>query len=298
MIIHKRYLPNVPSVLSGFACNLTLMRYLYVLVILVLSFPVFSQNLYDYEHSQKYSQYLFDSKQYSLASEELERVLFYNRENDSVKFQLIRAYLLGNEFEKVTIRMDSLFPDPLAMPRIYALQYSKALISMNSFDYARSFVGGSRQLTANDRLYLNLNMELLDYKWAAAQQSFNEAKATNLALDYRYELLFNRINTTKYKSPGLAIALSAVVPGAGKVYTRNWKDGLFSMIFVGGSTFQAVRGYKKYGGKSGFFIAYTSVAATFYLGNLYGSFKAANKFNDRLRKQIHSEIRSVFNGTL
>jgi hypothetical protein len=277
----------------------TRIRFLCLLIVIsIQSHLVFAQNLYDYEHSKKYSQYLFDSKQYNLASEELERVLFYNPENDSLKYQLIRAYLLGNEFPLVTKRMDSLFPDRYTMPRIYALEYSKALVSLNLFYQAQTFINANNNLTENDKLYLNLNAELLDYKWDKAWKTFGDAKEKNVELDIRYTNLFARINTTRYKSPGLALALSAVVPGMGKVYTNNWKDGLFSFIFVGGAAFQAIRGYKTYGKNSGFFIAYTSIAATFYLGNLYGSFKAANKFNDKLRKQIHSEIRSVFNGTL
>lgn len=276
-----------------------LSRHICIFIVFIANVHLVSaQNLYDYQHSEKYGQYLFDSKQYKLASEELERVLFYNRDNDSVKFQLIRSYLLDNEFAMVTKRMDSLFPDPLTMPRNYALEYSKALISLNSIYQAQKFINRSSNLTGNDKLYLNLNSELLDYKWETAQKTFVEMKQKDIPMASRYEGVFSRINTVRYKSPGLALALSAVVPGLGKVYTHNWKDGLFSFIFVAGTTFQAIRGYEIYGKKSGFFIAYTSIATTFYLGNLYGSFKAANKFNDKLRKQIHSEIRSVFNDTL
>ncbi len=276
-----------------------LIRFICLFTVFVLHTQlVFAQDIFDYQHSKKYGQYLFDSKQYKLSSEELERVLFYDRDNDSVKFQLIRSYLLDNQFTMVTKRMDSLFPDPKAMPRIYAFEYSKALISLNSINQAQRFVNGSYNLTNKDKLYLNLNSELLDYKWETAKQTYSQIKENNMPLDTRYDALINRINTTRYKSPGLALALSAVVPGLGKVYSNNWKDGLFSFIFVGGSLFQSIRGYNTYGKKSGFFIVYTSVAATFYLGNLYGSFKAANKYNDRLRKQIRSDIRSVFNDSL
>ncbi len=290
---------QITNILSRFLKTKFLLRILSIFVVFILHVnTVFSQNLYDYQHSKKYGQYLFDSKQYKLASEELERVLFYNRDNDSVKFQLIRSYLLGNEFSMVTKRMDSLFPDMQAMPRNYALQYSKALVSLNSIYQAQKFINRSNTLTGNDKLYLDLNLELLDYKWETAQKTFADMKQKDPPMAARYEDVFNRINTTRYKSPGLALALSAVVPGLGKAYTHNWKDGLFSFIFVGGSAFQAIRGYNRYGKNSGFFIAYTSVATTFYLGNLYGSFKSANKYNGTLRKKIHTAIRSVFNDTL
>jgi len=277
----------------------SLVRLHSVLVVFILFMQQgHSQNIYDYEHSKKYSQYLFDSKQYKLASEELERVLYYNNESDSVKYQLIRAYLLGNEYTMVTRRMDSLFPIQANIPRSYALEYSKALLSLNSINEARKFVESSRFLTENDKLYLNLNVELLGYEWDKAQKTYSAININKVPLDARYKEVFSRINSVEYKSPGLALALSAVVPGTGKAYAHNWKDGLFSFIFVGGSTFQAIRGYHKYGAKSGFFITYASLATTFYLANLYGSFTAAKKYNAKLKKQIHSEIRSVFNDTL
>lgn len=257
-----------------------------------------AQNIYDYEHTKTYSKYLFDSKQFKLASEELERAVFFDKDNDSIKFQLIRSYLLGNEFGMLAKRIDSLFPDQATMPRNYAYEYSKALLSSLSISHARKFIDNNHCLTDNDRLYLNLNAGLLDYQWETAQTTFRELKNKNLMLDTRYDDLFYRINSTKYKSPGLAFALSAAVPGMGKVYTNNWKDGLISFIFVGGTTLQAVRGYRNYGKSSGFFIAYSSIATTFYLANLYGSFKSAKKHNEKLRKQIHSAIRTVFNDTL
>jgi hypothetical protein len=89
-----------------------------------------------------------------------------------------------------------------------------------------------------------------------------------------------------------------VLPGSGKVYTGDWKDGLISFLFVGGTTIQAIRGYNKYGQNSGFFIIYGSIATSFYLGNLYGSFKSANKHNEKLRKQIQAEARRIYNGAL
>ena len=268
------------------------------LVFLFQVLIVFSQNIYDYQHSKKYSQYLFDTKQYSLASEEMERVLFYNHDNDSIKFQLIRSYLLGNQFDIATKRLDSLFPDHKAMPENYSLEYSKALISLNAFDQAFTFIQVNRNLTVKDKLYLNLNAQLLDYKWEDAKGTFVQIQSQKIDLDKRYADLFSRINSTTYKSPGLALALSAVIPGLGKVYTNNWKDGIISFIFVGGNAIQAVRGFRKYGNGSAFFIVYASVATSFYLGNLYGSYKSANKFNDRRKKQIHETIRSIFFDTL
>jgi len=76
------------------------------------------------------------------------------------------------------------------------------------------------------------------------------------------------------------------------VYSMDWKDGLISLVFAGATALQAYRGYKQYGPRSGFFIGYASVAATFYLGNLYGSFKSAKRHNARINKSIEDAVTS------
>lgn len=225
MHINKQLIKNRISHLFE---SKALVRQICILAVLILfSQQVYTQDIYDYQHSKKYSQYLFDSKQYILAAEELERVLFYNHDNDSIKFQLIRSYLLDNQFAMVTKRMDSLFPNPAVMPRNYALEYSKALVSLNSMYQANKFIKGSRYLTENDKLYLDLNIELLDYKWDAAQQTYTEIKGKNMCLDSQYEGLFTHITTTRYKSPGLALALSAAVPGMEKFIPVTGKMACF-----------------------------------------------------------------------
>jgi len=117
------------------------------------------------------------------------------------------------------------------------------------------------------------------------------------SVDMRYKILFQDMNNARYKSPGLALGMSALLPGSGKVYTGEWKDGLVSLLFVTGSVIQAIRGHQLYGERSAFFIAYTGLATTFYLGNLYGSFKSARKHNDKIRHQLHRRMADTFTGT-
>ena len=90
------------------------------------------------------------------------------------------------------------------------------------------------------------------------------------------------------KSPLLAGALSAVVPGSGQAYAGHYRDGLVSLLI------------------NGLFIAGTAVAidqenyATaavvggiglpFYLGNIYGAANAAGKWNVALHRDLRDRL--------
>lgn len=266
-------------------------------LILLFSQTILAQNLYDAGNSFRYGRFLFETKQYKKAAEEFERVLFMNPENDTVQYQLIRSYLLGKQFSMVTSRTDSLFRDSDLIPRDFAIDYSRALILEELNFNASRFINSNRNLTESDRYYLNMNNQLLGYEWDKAKLSYDEMVKRNLAIDKSYAELFNQMNSAHYKSTGLALGLSTVVPGLGKVYTGNWKDGLVSFVFVAGSAIQAIRGHHEYGKNSAFFIVYTSLATTFYIGNLYGTAKAAKKHNDKIRKQLHAKMESAFSDT-
>ena len=90
------------------------------------------------------------------------------------------------------------------------------------------------------------------------------------------------------KSPLLAGALSAVLPGSGQAYAGRYRDGLVALLV------------------NGLFIAGTAVAidqenyATaavvggiglpFYLGNIYGAANAANRWNLSLHRELRDRL--------
>jgi len=73
------------------------------------------------------------------------------------------------------------------------------------------------------------------------------------------------------KSPLLAGALSAVIPGLGRVYLGRWPDGLLSFLLVGTTGALAAQGFYEEGRGSvrGWILG--GVAALLYAGNVYGS---------------------------
>jgi hypothetical protein len=83
--------------------------------------------------------------------------------------------------------------------------------------------------------------------------------------------LLRRYDTLPRKSPWVAAALSAVIPGLGRVYIGRWPDGLISFLLVGLTAGLSAQGFHEEGRDSvrGWVLA--GFGALLYAGNVYGS---------------------------
>lgn len=138
------------------------------------------------------------------------------------------------------------------------------------------------------------------FKRAAASFGYSDftiAEAENKLGDiykYRYE--------TRPKSPLLAAAASAVVPGLGKVYAGNIGEGVVSFLAVGALGAITAEHWVKDGPTDWKTIVPGVLCAGFYIGNIYGSYmsvsitnnKILNAQNTTILYNIHIPLRSVF----
>lgn len=77
------------------------------------------------------------------------------------------------------------------------------------------------------------------------------------------------------KSGTLAGIYSALIPGAGKIYTGRTADGIFSFLTIAFCTWQAVDGFGNDGTESTKGWIFGGLASGFYAGNIYGSVLSA-----------------------
>ena len=73
------------------------------------------------------------------------------------------------------------------------------------------------------------------------------------------------------KSSFLAGAMSAVIPGSGKIYAGDLRSGVSTFLIVGALGGMAAESWIKLGGRDWRTIALSSVFGLFYIGNIYGS---------------------------
>lgn len=75
----------------------------------------------------------------------------------------------------------------------------------------------------------------------------------------------------KARSPFLAATMSAVIPGAGKIYAGDLRSGVSTFLIVGALGGMVAESWSKYGIQDWRTITLSSIFGLFYIGNIYGS---------------------------
>jgi hypothetical protein len=130
------------------------------------------------------------------------------------------------------------------------------------------------------------------------RQYYPFSKQESNFLTYHQDLL-----KVKKRSPLIAGLMSAVVPGAGKVYAGQLGQGV--AIFLQNTIFalQAYEGYRKDGPRSARFLIYGGLFTVFYIGNVWGSVLSVqikrqemyDKINNQIVFDMHIPLRTIFN---
>jgi hypothetical protein len=140
------------------------------------------------------------------------------------------------------------------------------------------YSGKMTQLSSSGHLLLN-----------AAEPALQALTSANLAQSelFRYS---TELKNFKPKSPFIAGSLSAVVPGAGKVYTNNLEQGLISLFAIGLIGFRTVIEYNRGGVNSPGFVTFGLIFLFTYTGNIIGSAISARQYNEKYYNAFHTKV--------
>lgn len=98
-------------------------------------------------------------------------------------------------------------------------------------------------------------------------------------------------STMRRKSPLAAAFLSALVPGAGKIYAGEYGDGIHSLVLIGLIGTLSVLSFRADGWDSVRGWIYASVGGVLYGGNVYGSLVSARRYNRLREEALLREVR-------
>jgi len=251
-------------------------------------------SLYDYPHSLAFALHLAQKEQYASAAREYERVVFLHP-SDSNAAGLLRCYRKGNLLGEGIFRAEQLRADSNAAFGTHAgIEYGKLLLISGATLKATSFLAAAPPLPPQDSAQFAVAIALLARHWQEADSLCTRFSARSKALDNACEpfaAVTAHAATIRYKSPVVATALSIAVPGLGKGYADQWRDGVISLVFVAGNALLAQRGFKRSGMDSVQGWAFGGISAGFYLANIYGSYRAATRYNNRIDNAILRETR-------
>ncbi|MCP9762766.1 hypothetical protein [Lacihabitans soyangensis] len=264
-----------------------------ILVLLFISFATFGQDIFNYENSRKYGDYLLKSGQFELAGKEFERLVYFAPDNDTLKTNLLRAYRLSNQTSLGIAKLPVLYNNPSKVPFSSALEYAKLQMQNQSWSAARDFWNQNENFSADDKVLLNVTSDIFNNNFKEARTTLALIKSTDNELGVGYKSILEK--ETHKKSPGLAALMSAVVPGSGKAYSKNWKDGIVSLFFTAGMAFQSYRSFNKFGVNNHRGWIYGGIGLGFYLGNIYGGVKSTKDFNRKKINALQHEASALFN---
>lgn len=240
-------------------------------LLLCLSFVTLAQE--NPFHTQKnillFADFLFCEGDYLRASLEYLKLDPDNREP-------ITEYKLALSFEKLkeydNARNTLSFLLNTNLKTIAALEWNKTFI------IEKRLISDSNPFDAinnNEQTLLkNINRLLL-----TNTDEFSEDQFSHLTEAQKDSLLayISDIQDPDYKSPVLAGVLSAVIPGAGKIYTGRYTDGIMGFVLTGLMTSLAVINFQDDYEFRGWL--FTGLAGWLYAGNIYGSAVSADIHN-------------------
>lgn len=252
-------------------------------------FQVKSQDLFNIENSILFADFLKRTKQYEFAAREYERIIFLDPNNDSIRLSLIQVYFNAGDYSTALKKAGKIYPSTSNLPKPFAMEYSRLLLLNDSIIRLNDFIKNNQYLVPEEVDKILLYSHMMSENW-------EEAEKISLKKQDSYSehaIIIKQALNHKFKSPFIASGLSILVPGAGKIYTRDWKDGIFSFLVVGSMAFQSYRGFVKNGkeGSSGWI--YGSIGAVFYAGNIYGTHKAAKKYNLKLKEIVRDKTKNL-----
>jgi tetratricopeptide (TPR) repeat protein len=250
----------------------------------------YSQNLFNESNTYKFADYLFKTRQYNLASEEYERLVQMVPSSLDYKLTLIQSYRLNKNYTFAEQRMIDFFNDSLYSLHspIYS-EYLKIKFYQLDLPNAQKYININPNIETTSKLKYQEFIYLLSRDWHKADSFFRASSG----LDPRYGQLAQSGLSLHRKIPGLAAIMSTIIPGTGKVYSGYWKDGIMSFIFVAANSWQTYRRYDKYGINNAGVWIFGSLATGFYLGNIYGSIKAAKKYNKTKNDEIYNRAKGI-----
>jgi hypothetical protein len=268
---------------------MTLLNRLIFFLIPIVSLS--QENLMNYNNSLKFARYLTTTMQYDFATQEYERLNFVYPNDSTAIIELVKTYRLGNKCEKLNSSLKLLSnKNRIQSNKVFTKEYLNFKITCQNFDDFNKYTS---LLNKNETNFYNLSQYWIsnDYEhlhtFSPQKDNLNDFKYNELVS------LTKSFNNEKYKKPGLAVLMSAIVPGSGKAYSKRWTDAVVSFIFVGTNTFAAYRAFSKKGVKSTNGWIFGTLAFSFYSANLWGSYKAAKEYNNHIKHSYRQNAENI-----
>lgn len=251
--------------------------------IVFTSYFIHAQDFRSPENRKLFGDYLFCESDFLRASIEYDEYLkFYS--NDTVRFKIALGFAEMENYSEAKFRFNSISSNSEYFEQS-RLGYLKVLIQSEEKNLFEKIEVES--ISQNQLKLLNL-ASLLNLSELSKPEEFQtpfDKEEKGIVSGF-----YNQKNDPPYKSPTVAGILSAIIPGAGKIYTNQFSEGITSFILNGLFGYLAYSNFNNNHEFRGYLFA--GVGAMFYSGNIYGSVASVHKYNAFVDYQLSEEVKS------
>ncbi len=266
--------------------------FLFIPIILFLNTNIYPQNLLTPENRLKFGNNLFAERDYLRAINEFTEYLKAN-DNDTVRYKIALSYFEMKKFTQAADNYKSLLSS-FTLQDDAKFGIIKSNFFSGDFDFVRKSSLSSPYYSdkyEND-IYRLINITcLLDSTMHIDQSKFISVFPAE-AQPKLLELIKMKTNP-EYKDPATATWLSVLLPGLGKVYVKEYTDGIIAFASTALSVIFAIDSFNAGSNFKGWL--FTGLGAFFYGGSIYGSAAATQIYNAGLRFNFGSELNLFLN---
>lgn len=248
-----------------------------------------AQDLFDAKNSYRYGLYLLAQNRFEEAEREFSRSDFIAPGMDSTRYYKLLCLRQSNRLSQALLYA-GILPFSGLQPFVQREVFFVHCLN-DSVKTAMSLLQNS-SLPQSEKVLLAAYPFALNHQWKKAGHALSGFSYSDTRVEKANRLFYETL-TQRRKKEWIALSLSAVVPGLGKVYAGRWKDAIFSFVFFGGLAFQSFRGFDAKGISSPRGWVFGALGTGFYLGNLYGTHKVVSEKNRSINRAAFDEYQAI-----
>jgi len=259
------------------------------MMLLLISGKIYSQDesLLTVLNRKRFGNYLFQQQDYYRANNEFRQYLRYEN-NDTVRFKIAFGLAEIGELKQSQDYLKSLFVNSKYSEEAKILFFKIKFLENNLEEFTS---------LKENKIYLTpLYQSNVNKLWSCfnLQVSKTISDSSDLFAPFRKGELdtVRSFYLRKYypanKSETIAGILSAIFPGAGKIYTENISDGITSLLFTSALGILSYNNFRNNHEVRGWIFG--ALAGYFYAGNIYGSVASARIYNADIQFKVQFDI--------
>ena len=253
--------------------------FLFFILIQNLLYPQ-DENIYSAENRRLFADYLYCQKDYLRAVNEYEEIPGLIS-NDTIRFKIGLAYLKMGKYDSASTNFQKIGINSYFNYNA-KLEFFKSQFLSGNFDtlnWGTYYYSQVKQLHTFALLMDNKTLPLKD-KFLAPFEGDNKTSISDF---------YERKSNPPYKSELTAVILSTLIPGAGKIYTKEYSDGIIAFLVTGLMGYISYTDFKADHKFRGWLFA--GLTAFFYGGNIYGSTASAQIYNAQVNFKLDSDMK-------